>query len=253
VICLKKPALFTNLIVLYLISGVSIVWTQVGIEYQNRGNRYEGIRPGPVSGEDIELISARVNYQEESRQLPDLFKLKLYLQQQVKVYVIVRELDYKRYYWMDKVQPPEPWKAGFDNAFEWSTKDVFQHLSNQRMYDLGIIARLDRPEPSKIEKIAPVIFYHSRLPEIVSGYLFTFKINGNARMTFSVYPEGEKDPVFTTSYPRLTGGRSFTVLWDNVPKAPGPYKLVGKGYFLDSNHPIDQTVYFYHQPNVKNK
>ena len=102
VICLKKPALFTNLIVLYIISGVSIVWTQVGIQYQNRGNRYEGIRPKPVSGDDIELISARVNYQEESRQLPNLFKLKLYLQQQVKVYVIVRELDYKRYYWMDK-------------------------------------------------------------------------------------------------------------------------------------------------------
>ena len=116
---------------------VSIVGMQVGIQYQNRGNRYEGVKPEPVSGDDIELISARVNYQEETQQLPDLFKLKFFLQIQVEVYVIVREIEYKRYYWMDKVQPPEPWKAGFDNAFEWSTKGVFQQLSDLGMYDLS--------------------------------------------------------------------------------------------------------------------
>ena len=138
-ICLKRPVLITNLLVLCIFTGVTIVSTQEGIQYQNRGNRYEGVKPKPVSGDDIELISARVSYQEESRQLPDLFKLKLYLQQQARIYVIVRELDYKSYYWMDKIQPLQPWKAGFDNAFEWPTKDVLQHLTNLGMYDLGVV------------------------------------------------------------------------------------------------------------------
>ncbi len=86
-------------------------------------------------------------------------KVKLYLEQPSKVHLTVRELDYKYYYWMDKVQPSQPWRSGFDNLFEWLTQEVIQRLGELKMYDLGVVARLEKADPSKVERVSPVIFY----------------------------------------------------------------------------------------------
>src|SRR5262249_10256972 len=175
---------------------MSCVWTPVivgetALEYQNRGNRYEGVKPKPVSGYDIELISAIVDYKEEVVQLPERLKVQFYLKQPSKVYLTVRELDYTYYYWMARVQRAQPCRLGFDNAFDWPTREVIQSLGHITMYDLGVVARLDKLEPSKSELVAPVIFYHSHIPTVIQGYLFTFKTSGDARLTCVVYKEGE--------------------------------------------------------------
>jgi hypothetical protein len=152
---------------------------------------------------------------------------------------------------MDKVQPSKPWQSGFDNAFEWPTRDVIQQLSGIQVYDLGVVARLEKPEPSKLEWVAPVIFYHSQLPTTIKGYLFTFRTNGDARLTCSLHKTGVSEPVFSQIFPRQRGGRPFTVRWDSSQGAEGAYTLVVRGYFLDTNAPIDQTVSFYHYPLVR--
>jgi hypothetical protein len=224
---------------------------QTHLQYQNRGNRFEGIKPKPVAGYDIELISARVDYKEEVVQMPDRFTAKFYLKEPSEVHLTVRELDYKYYYWLDKVRPSEAWRQGFDNVFAWPTQDVIRQLDEIKMYDLGVVARLMKPEPSQVERVAPVIFYHSKLPAAITGYLFTFKTNSDARLTCSVYKEGEATPVFTSIIPRQRGGRPFTLRWDSLQAKAGSYKLVLKGYFLDTNDTIEQIVYFYHQPVVK--
>jgi hypothetical protein len=221
------------------------------LQYRNRGNRYEGVKPRPVSGYDIELISARVDYKEEVMQMPDRLKVSFYLERPSQVHLIVRELDYKYYYWLDKVQPLKPWRPGLSNVFEWSTRDVIQQLDMLEMYDLGIVARLERPEPSKAERVAPVILYHSQLPSTRNAYLFTFKTSGDVRLTCSIYKEGGSESLFTHVFRRQRGGRSFTVRWQTAAAVEGFYKLVVRGYFLDSNDPIEQTVSFYHQPVVK--
>ena len=41
-----------------------------GLDYQNRGNRWEGIAPHPVAGSDIELLSALVHHRETWQPLP---------------------------------------------------------------------------------------------------------------------------------------------------------------------------------------
>jgi len=221
------------------------------LQYRSRGNRYEGVKPRPVSGYDIELISARVDYMEEAIQMPDRLKVSFYLGRPSQVHLIVRELDYKSYYWLDKVQPPKPWQAGFRNVFEWSTRDVIQQLAVLQMYDLGVVARLGKPEPSKVERVAPVILYHSQLPATINAYLFSFKTSGDARLTCSIYNEGGSEPLFIHVFRRQRGGRPFTVRWPTPTAGEGFYKLVVSGYFLDTNDPIQQTVSFYHQPVVK--
>jgi hypothetical protein len=234
---------------LYLVWSV-VALAQVELQYQSRGNRYEGIKPRPVAGYDIELISARADYKEEAQRLPDRLKVKFYLEQLAEVHLIVRELDYKYYYWLDNVRPSTPWRPGFNNGFEWPTRDVIQHLDGIDMYDLAIVARLEKPGPSQVEHVAPVVFYHSNLPEAIQGYLFTFRTNSDARLTCSVYREGVAQPVFTIPLPRQRGGRPFNVHWNSSQAAQGSYRLMLHGYDLNTNTAIDQVVRFRHQPSV---
>jgi hypothetical protein len=123
-----KPSLMIGLMLLLLVVWVSSTLAEMHLQYRNRGNRFEGVRPKPVSGYNIELISARADYKEEGNRMPERFKVKVYLEQPSQVHVTVRELDCKYYYWMDKVQPAEPWRPGFDNVFDWPTRDVIQQL-----------------------------------------------------------------------------------------------------------------------------
>ena len=244
------PSLVIGFVLLSLLALTSSPSADTRLEYQKRGNRYEGIKPRPVSGYDIELIAALVDYKEEANQIPDRIKVLFYLERPSEVHLIVRELDYKYYYWMDKVQPNEPWRPGTNNIFEWPTQDVLRELKEVTLYDLGVVARLQKPDPGKIEQVAPAILYHSRLPAARKRYLFTFKASGNARLTASVYREGEKTGLFTQIFQRQPGGRPFTVRWSAMGLA-GSYRLVVTGYFLDTNVPIDQVVNFYHHPDVK--
>jgi hypothetical protein len=221
------------------------------LQYQSRGNRYEGVKPKPVAGYDIELISVLVDYMEEVNQMPDRLKVKFYLKRPSEVHLTVRELDYKDYYWMDRVKPTEPWRSGFDNLFEWPTQDVIKRLEGIKMYGLGAVARLEKSEPSIEENVAPLIFYHYKFPSIIMGYLFTCKTSSHARLNCKIYKEGESAPLFCQKGSEKRGGRPFTVRWNSSQAEEGSYKLVITGSFLDDNKKFSQTVKFYHRPNVE--
>ena len=127
----------TNLLVGLALAFLT-VWTCPSLaemEYRDRGDRYEGVKQRPVSGYDIEVISVLIDHKETATQLPDWFKLKFFLEQSYDVYITVRELDYKYYYWMDKVRPPKPWQQGFSNDFSWPTREVIKQLGNVKISD----------------------------------------------------------------------------------------------------------------------
>lgn len=70
-----------------------VLWADSNLDYQNRGDRFEGVRPKPVSGYDIEVISVLADYQEPANQLPDELRVGFYLQSQTPVHLTVREQD----------------------------------------------------------------------------------------------------------------------------------------------------------------
>ena len=228
------------------------LWAEANLDYQNRGDRFEGVKPKPVSGYDIEVISALADYQEPATQLPDQLRVGFYLQSQTPVQLTVREQDYRLYYWLDKVKPAKGWLAKSMNEYIWPTSAVLRQLDQKlNPYELGVLIRLGRETPAENEEIAPAILYHARAPEKINGYLFTMKTSGDARLSCKVLRGKESTELMTQSCRRLPGGRPFTVRWDAGGAQEGHYTLVCSGYFLDTNQPLRQTVGFFHKPTVR--
>lgn len=225
-------------------------WPQEELQYQRRGNRYEGIKPRPVSGYDIELLSARIQHGEDLSKLGERLGLRFFLKEIADVHVFVREVEHRHFYWLDRIVPAAPWKPGFDNVFEWPVREVIGRLPDFKPADLGVLVRLGKTTPSVVEKVAPALFYQARLPARATGYLFTFRLRDDAKVTATFYREGGDEVLARQVFPRQAGGRAFTVRWDlpanTLPE--GLYKLVLGGYFLDTNDPVRQTVSFHHQP-----
>ena len=236
---------------LLLILPLSL-WADSTLDYQNRGDRFEGIRPKPVSGYNIELISVLVDYQEPATQLPGQLRVAFHLQNQPAVYLTVREQDYRLFYWLDKIKPAKQWQANSLNEFTWPTGAVLRQLDQRlNIYELGVLIRLKKETPAADEDVAPAILYHTTPPKKIGGYLFTMKINGDARLSCKVLRDGTADPLMSQSFRRIPGGRPFTVRWDAAGAQEAPHTLVCDGYFLDTNDRLEQKVRFLHKPMAK--
>jgi hypothetical protein len=226
---------------------------QEELKYQKRAYRFEGIKPKPVSGFDVELLSARVDHQDDPDRIGDRLYARFYLDQPHSVNLVVRELDYKHYYWLDKVEPKTPWQAGFNNVFEWPTADVIQQLRDLKLYDLGVVARLDKANPSADETVAPVVLYQRQTPSQVKGYVFFFRLRDDAKVKAAFFEDAGTEALVRQDLGIQRGGRPFAVKWDASAASAraGRYKLVLSGYVLSTNDPISQVVRFHHQPSIR--
>jgi len=232
-----------SLIILVLFSQVVFADE---LDYQPRGDRWEGIKPLPVGGHDIELLSALAYHGEKWETTPDHCKLKFYLPERKAVDLRVQELNPKLFYWMDKVIPKPPlWKQGF-NDYQWPTQDVIKPL-NLDISTLGVVVRLEKQLLSKSEKVAPVIFYHSEPPKEIKGYLFDFKVGGDAKLKYALYRDKEK--LKNEDLGEQVVGNPFPIFWESAEAENGEYKLVISGYFLSDFTPIHHVVQFYHKKN----
>lgn len=220
------------------------------VRYQKRAQRFEGIRELPVSGYQLELRSARIEYLEPAQPVADRLALKFYLDQPADVHITVRELELKQYYWLDQVVPSAPWQPQVWNLFEWPTKDVVKRLPKLKVAELGAVVRLDKDGPSDAEHVAPAILYQRTPPQRAAAYVFSFHLRNDANVTSAIYREGEDEPLERKRFPNQSGGTILSVRWDaSSPQLKGgPYRLVLQGVELDTNKPIRQVVRFYHQP-----
>ena len=237
-----------------VLSGSALA--QSNLDYRNRGNRFEGVRPLPVSGYTIELLSFRATYDEPlpAGSTPPLYRMRFFLEKPAPAYVVVREVKNTHSYWLDKVRPPTPWGPGFANSFEWSTRDVINQLPGLKLYDLGVTVRVANENPSDLETVAPVILYHSALPAAIGGYEFAFKTNATARLEFSV-ERADGSAVTPAPTPRIVQRWSYgvplPVTWDASKAGAGEYRLQVRGRVLENNQAFAKEIRFFHQPNVR--
>ena len=215
------------------------------LQYQKRGNRHEGLKPKPVSGYDIELLSALIDYREPSSTWPEMLHLKFYLPADEPVFVTVRQPRPKTaHYWLDKVALPTPWRPRELNEYTWPTEPVLRKLSAVTIDDLGVVVRLRQEDPSRREKVAPAALFHTQPPATASGYRFTFKTNGTAYVTGKIY-RGDQE-VYRRPQNRERAGSPFTLSWDATRQREGEYRLELSGYF-DNNIELAKEVVFYHR------
>jgi hypothetical protein len=244
------------LILSFLNASPSFLWAQLDLQYQSRsqeqlGNWKEGVKPKPVSAGNVELISVLADYQEPaaSETFPNPLKLQFYLDHTHDVFLTVRELDYRTYYWLDKVQPDRPWEKGFQNVFAWPTDPVLQQLTPKLdLYDLGVLIRLDADSTSSVERVAPGVLYHSMPPSKIDGYFFTLKTGEDARLMATIIQEATGKEVETLTFRRKRAGRPFTIHWEAKDAEPGLYKLDITGFSLSTNQTLSKEIHFFHQP-----
>jgi len=232
------------------LAGTAATHAQDDLQYQKRANRFEGIKPKPVSGFDVELLAAQIDFREDLPALGERLRARFYLDRQRPVNLVVRELDYKHYYWLDRVEPQQAWRTGFDNVFEWPTAEVLKQLRGLQMHDLGVVARLDKPNPSADETVAPVALYQTHSPQAAGSYVFYFRLREESVIKAAIYPESGQQALFTQDFGRQAGGRPFAVRWKAGQAPAGRYRLVLRGFVSSTNDPVVQVVRFYHQPKV---
>jgi hypothetical protein len=241
--------------VLLLGLGMSLPLLADRYAYQDRGDRHEGIRPKPVSGDDIQIVSARAEpVGWPVGEAPEQMHLRFFLPADGPVHVTVRELDYRYYYWLDRVRPRQAWQGGQANAFSWPTGDVLLWLYDRGLEpaDLGAVVRLTPTSyPTAEERVAPAVLAGDDRPVAVESYLFTFKTNMPARLSCHLYREGRRKPVWSKTFKRVSAGRPFTcpVPTDRLDR--GSHRLVVDGYSLDTSAPVTQEVAFFHSPELR--
>lgn len=249
--------------VLWSLGVPYMVFAEHHLDYQQRCdqsgcNRYEGVKASPIKGEDLVLIAAMVDWQEQPSRLPTQpLKLNFFLQDEnTDVDVTVREIDNQYFYVMDSVKPAVSWRKGFRNEFAWTTQTVLQELNkNMDMYELGVLAQEKTKEKSKTSdfdlKVAPAILYHTALPKTVEAYRFTFKPGEDARLTCTIARQGGKTTVLEQFIPHAVGGRPLSIRWDASKAGQGTYVLTVDGYSLFTGDPFQQKIAFYHHPTVR--
>lgn len=216
------------------------------LDYQDRGDRCEGVFPKPVSNYDIELLSA-IAYREPSNDIPQQLKLQFYLPSfngNQEVYLKVHNLEGYYFYLMDRVQPKQGWQSGI-NSYEWPTNIIKKLRRGLKVNALGVLVRLGSDQPKLKEEVAPAIFYYSKLPTIVSRYMFTFKTGGDVKLQYYLIDKNGKENLTACESNGLQiGEKPFTVSCHILDGQSSFYELVAKGHFVQDNNPVRQSVRF---------
>jgi len=247
--------LISNILIIFVLFS-QIVFADHHLDYQPRGDRWEGIKPLPVSGHDIELLSAMTYHGKEQQPKwqppPSQCKLQFYLPAQKTVNLkavkfTVRELKAKHFYWMENIPEQTQWKKEDDGYnYQWSTESVIKPLKLD-ISTLGVLVHLEKQGLDNVEKVAPVTFYHTEPPEEMKGYLFDFKVGSNAKLKYAIYKDNEK--LENSDLGKQFVGNPFRIFWESAEAEKGEYQLVISGYFLNDFTPIHHVVQFYHKKN----
>lgn len=226
------------------------------LSYRSRGNRFEGIREFPVSSATIELRSFKAtdNRHLSADTIPPTYRLRFFLENNATPYVVVRDLEDRYSYYLDQVTPLKPWRPGFNNLFEWSTKDVINNIHGLDLDHLGVIIRLESDHPSDREKVAPAVLYQSLSPTAITGYDIVFKTNVTAKLKFTIRKnngstvETGLDPQIVQKWkPEIP----LHVTWNAANAGAGKYRLVVEGLNLKNDEPFGQEISFFHNPVVQ--
>lgn len=216
--------------------------------YTLRGDRYEGRKDLTVSGGGlIELVSAVIS-STSNDSISEFCQLKFYIPQNYTVDdIVVRELELRKYYWLDRVQ--KKWRSGDTNDYEWSAKDVLKPLGIEDISKLGVVVRLRNQSG---EYVTPAIFYSGDSPSLTDEYRFTFRpLTGITNLSYAVYDEQSKSDVALLSgdFEKVSFNKSFVILLESGNfQREGFYELLIDGVTLYNSSVNEKIIFYHHKP-----
>ena len=235
---------------------LSVIWVatpaQAGddsIIYQKRGHYWEGRKEEPVGGFGLVLLAAQAKANSQTDKTSKQFHARFYLAKPQMVYLTVYEP--KKLYWLDKVEPTQPWQPSFYNEFQWPTEPVIDKLGLQ-LGDLNAIVRLDHDKPNDEETVAPVLLYSSPSPpQRIAGYAFSFYLHKAAKLNWQVLEKNSGKEIAKGELGEKPSGKVFDFDVPATNQQAGDYCLVLSGRLQDNSNRVAHTVYFHHQPVVQ--
>jgi hypothetical protein len=216
--------------------------------YQQREDRFEGVKRELAAGYDIELLSAVADYREQRQGLGERAEIRFAIPADSSLgSVTVRELHTRYHYWLDRVEPRSGWQSGRENTFAWRTRDVLQQLIGlTSIYDLGVVVRLNDAQPRPVERVSPAILSYGGRPSAVGRFAFAVRTNGPAALkAFAVNTGGRS---LIQEFASVPPAEAVWIAWPRTTDSTGWKTLHIEGDFLDSNDQIRKTIHFFDWP-----
>lgn len=236
-----------NLLVTTVLGLVTLGMAGDNLIYRDRGSRYEGTKPKPIGGYEVELLGAVVEPLPMA-DFPDRAAISFFLERDEPVHFLIREREPKEYYRLDQVKPTSPWRPRTTNTFAWPSGEVLRPLGLGPA-DLLFLVRLGADKPRSRERVAPVLLEPAAGGRKISGYRFTFRLQSTAKTRHAVYGPGSTDPLQPmTPYSKRAADTPFEISWSAEGRPEGTYLLVLESYFTADNVRLRQEVELFHSP-----
>jgi hypothetical protein len=227
----------------------SIIYGSDPYGYKERENRREGRECiAPMSAPDLQLVSC-IAYREKTERNSDVdLKIRFYLEKDTTVFITAKELNSRYFYKMSPIRTR--WLSGWNEFGPWPTGDVLRPLG-LLLNDIGLTGRICTKYQIGSGRIAPLIIYHSGLPEKISRYQFYFiSIQDLEEVTYKIYENDRDSPFYTDKISmELYGGVPFPITVDLSDNNEGLIRMVLDCKYKNRVGGPQRTYTFYHKTN----
>ncbi len=227
--------------------------------YQERGDRWEGIRLPTAATPDLTLVSVRAApVGGPDDRIPERLRVRFALppgHRAGAVRITVRELQERFDYWLDQVKPARPWLPGQVNVYAWPTRTVLKWLYGRGLQtaELGVLVQFgDAAAPPGREQVAPAVLAGDDWPVDIESYHFTFRTRVQARVTCVLEPAAVATPIWGQTVKHALADHSYACRVPFPPLPAGAYRLRIESWSPKTKAPLARLdVRFDHDPELR--
>ncbi len=209
----------------FFVTTTALTAQDSGLEYQNRGNYWEGLVGAPHFGPTgLSLRSAYAGIPAQEERIGENISIFFFVDQGDDINIKVFDHDGEVGYLLDNVLPEVEWIAPGWNSFSWSSKVLHSELVGlTRRSDLGFLIRLGSDSVSKEEKVA-LAWTGEPANSQDARYFLSVCYSNPIQLSYGVYHSHRDDPISESDPSVHTGSGCIDISVD-----PLSFNAIGEG------------------------